>query len=197
MDKHTKIAIPEIPGEWTDRTRSGHTNIWNYACHGTPNRNGLPEVRLSPPESGLYAERIDGAWYWVSGCSRCNERGERWSYVVCDKHNVCISCATPRADLVEAPWGHPDGFICKPCHDKEKASAKATALAKAAENEHDESNCSYCDQIICPVCASVMSSDDMHERETGLKCDVCDSLFDLEIEYTASYTTTIHKASQP
>jgi hypothetical protein len=27
MDKNTKILIPEISGEWTERLRSGSTNI--------------------------------------------------------------------------------------------------------------------------------------------------------------------------
>ncbi|MGH8387906.1 MAG: hypothetical protein ACRESJ_20870 [Pseudomonas sp.] len=67
MDKNTKILIPEISGNWRVRLRPGKTNIWNEARDGKPHRNGLPEVRLDPPETGLYAERIDGAWYWVSG----------------------------------------------------------------------------------------------------------------------------------
>ncbi|MGO2449348.1 MAG: hypothetical protein ACTH8Q_01880, partial [Pseudomonas taetrolens] len=63
-----------------NRTRSGKTNIWNHAIHGRPHVNGLAEVRLEPPEAGLYAERIDDAWYWVSGCAKCNGTGEKWSY---------------------------------------------------------------------------------------------------------------------
>ena len=60
MSKDTKILIPEIPGEWTERTRSGHTCKWNDGWHGKPHRNGLPYVELMAPEKGLYAERIEG-----------------------------------------------------------------------------------------------------------------------------------------
>ena len=42
MSKDTKILIPEIPGEWTERTRSGSKCIWNDGWHGKPHRNGLP-----------------------------------------------------------------------------------------------------------------------------------------------------------
>ncbi len=75
MDKNTKILIPEIPGEWTQRQRNGSLNVWNGADHHRFHRTttDLPEVSLRPPENGLYAERIDGAWYWVSGCASATE----------------------------------------------------------------------------------------------------------------------------
>ncbi|WP_300747230.1 hypothetical protein [Pseudomonas sp.] len=140
MDKNTKILIPEIPGEWTQRQRNGSLNVWNGTDHHRFHRTttDLPEVSLLPPENGLYAERIDGAWYWVSGCAKCNGTSEKYSYSVCDKHNVCRLCSTHRSKLTETPWGHPDGFTCKPCQDAEDAVAKAAALAKVAETGYDE-----------------------------------------------------------
>jgi hypothetical protein len=42
MNKNTKILIPEISGQWKERTRSGNTNIWNQALHGRPHLKGLP-----------------------------------------------------------------------------------------------------------------------------------------------------------
>ncbi|WP_257605786.1 hypothetical protein [Pseudomonas amygdali] len=101
MNKDTKILMPEIPGEWTERTRSGQKCIWNDGWHGKPDRNGLPYVELTAPEKGLYAERIDGAWYWVSGCAKCTGSVERYSYSVGDKHDVCVcelQCAQVHAD---------------------------------------------------------------------------------------------------
>lgn len=193
MDKHTKILIPEIPGDWTDRMRSGDQNIWNFSSQGTPHRNGLPQVVISPPEIGLYAERIDNAWYWVSGCAKCNEKGERWSYVVCDKHNVCISCGTHRNALTEIPWGHPEGFMCRSCHDTQHEQTKQDALEKARQSGHSEDDCEYTDEIICPCCANVISSDDISKSQKGMECDVCDAIFDLEVEYSVSYTTTVPK----
>jgi len=190
MDKNTKILIPEIPGEWTERSRNGHKNIWNNGWHGQPHKNGLPTVTLEPPEKGLYAERIDGAWYWVSGCSRCNERGEKFGYIPCDKHNACIRCNTHRSMLTDIPWGHADGFICKPCADAEHAAAKEAALAQAAEAGHDEYDCMNTDEIICPHCASKLSSDDRHKNEAEATCEVCDGLYSLELDYSVTYTTS-------
>lgn len=191
MDKNTKILIPEISGEWTDRLRSGKTNIWNACSHDRPHRNGLPEVRLDPPEVGLYAERIDGAWYWVSGCSKCNESGEKYSYTVCDKHNVCRLCSTHRSKLTEAPWGHPDGFTCKPCQDAEDAAAKAAALAKFAESEYDEWDFQDQDECKCPHCATVIHIETEDYGDKNMKCDTCEGLFEMTVEYSVSFTTTV------
>ena len=191
MDKNTKILIPEIPGEWTQRLRSGKTNIWNEARHGKPHTNGLPEVRLDPPEVGLYAERIDGAWYWISGCAKCNGSGEKYSYSVCDKHNVCRLCSTHRSKLTEAPWGHPEGFTCKPCQDAVDAVAKAAALAKVAESDYDEWDYRNLDECKCPHCATVIHIETEDYGDKNMECDTCDGLFELTIEYSVTFTTKV------
>ncbi|MGN9498045.1 hypothetical protein [Pseudomonas syringae] len=191
MDKNTKILIPEIPGEWTQRLRSGKTNIWNEARHGRPHDNGSPEVRLDPPEEGLYAERIDGAWYWVSGCAKCNGTGEKYSYSVCDKHNVCRLCSTHRSKLTETPWGHPDGFTCKPCQDAEDAVAKAEALAKVAEAEYDEWDYRDQSECKCPHCATVIHIESEDYGDKNMDCDTCGGLFSLQLEYSVTFTTTV------
>ena len=191
MDKNTKILIPEISGKWTERLRSGKTNIWNACSHDRPHRNGLPEVRLDPPEVGLYAERIDGAWYWVSGCAKCNESGEKYSYSVCDEHNVCRLCSTHRSKLTEAPWGHPDGFTCKPCQDAEDAVAKAAALAKVAETDYDEWDYRNLDECKCPHCATVIHIETEDYGDKNMECDTCNGLFELTTEYSVSFTTKV------
>lgn len=56
MSKDTKTLIPEIPGEWTERTCSGHMCKWNDGWHGKPHSNGLPYVELPAPEKSLYAD---------------------------------------------------------------------------------------------------------------------------------------------
>ena len=159
--------------------------------HGRPHRNGLPEVRLDPPEIGLYAELIDGAWYWVSGCAKCNESGERWSYSVCDKHNVCRLCGTHRSKLTKTPWGHPDGFTCAPCKSSEDAAAKAEALAKFAESEYDEHDFCELSECKCPHCATVIHIEAEDCRNQNMECVTCGGLFGLEIEYEPSFTTTV------
>lgn len=55
---------------------------------------------------------------------------------------------------------------------------------------HSEDDCCYTSSIICPYCATEQSSDDIHESKTGLECDTCGGEFDLEVEWSASYTTT-------
>lgn len=193
MDKNTKILIPEIPGEWTQRQRNGSLNVWNGADHHRFHRTttDLPEVSLRPPENGLYAERIDGSWYWISGCAKCNGTGEKYSYVTCDKHNVCRLCSTHRSKLTETPWGHPDGFTCKPCQDAEDAVAKAEALAKVAENDYDEWDYHAQDQCKCPHCATVIHIESEDYGDKNMDCDTCGGQFELTTEYSVTFTTRV------
>lgn len=186
--KDTKIFISEIPKEWQQRTRSGHTNIWNDSFY----KNGLQEVRLEPPQRGLYAERFDDGWYWVCGCHKCLGKNEGYSYIVCEEHDRCTSCGTHRSNLTEVPWGHRDGFQCKPCATREHEMKKTEALEKAKLNGHSEIDCMYAREIICPVCATECSNDDVHEEgEHEMICDVCDAEFIVEVEYEVSYTSSI------
>lgn len=189
--RDTKILIPEIPGEWTQRTRSGHTNVWNDPWHKT----GLPEVRMDPPQKALYAERIDGAWYWVCGCEPCLGSGKAYSYLLCEEHDRCVTCKCTRAELLETPWGVSGGWRCKPCQDALDAKRKAEALAAASAKGHSEDDCCYLDNIICPHCATEQSRDDRNESDDGLECDTCGGLFDLEVEWSPIYTTK--KAKTP
>lgn len=193
MDKNTKILITDIPGEWTQRQRNGDLNVWNGVDHHRFHRTttDLPEVSLRPPENGLYAERIDGVWYWVSGCAKCNGTGEKYSYVVCDKHNVCRLCSTHRSKLTETPWGHPDGFTCKPCQDAEDAVAKAEALAKVAETDYDEWDYRGQDECKCPHCATVIHIESEDYGDKNMECDTCNGLFELTTEYSVSFTTKV------
>jgi hypothetical protein len=191
VDKNTKILIPEISGEWTERLRSGSTNIWNEARNGEPHRNGLPEVRLAPPEVGLYAERIDGAWYWVSGCGKCNGTGESYSYVVCDKHNVCSLCGTHRSKIAGTVWGRRDGFACEPCQSREDAAAKAEALAKVAESAYDAWDYRNQDECKCPHCAIVIHIESEDYGDKNMDCDTCGGEFELTTEYSVTFTTKV------
>ena len=186
--KDTKIFIPEIPKEWKRRTRSGHTNIWNGSFY----RSELPEVKLDPPIRGLYAERFEDGWYWVCGCSKCLNNNEKYSYIVCEEHNRCITCGTHRKELSDTPWGHPDGFQCKPCRKIENEERKSKTLRKAREQGHSEDDCYYIDEIICPVCATENSSDDIHEDgECEFTCYVCDTDFVVTVEYEPKYTSRL------
>lgn len=187
--KDTKIFIPEIPKEWENRTRSGHTNIWNGKFH----ENGLTEVKLSPPQLGLYAERFEDGWYWVCDCPKCLGTDNPFPYIICDDHNRCETCKIHRDELKEkGAWGVRGGWQCYSCHDKEHEENKRNAIRLARESDHSEDDCFYTSEIICPVCASEYSSDDMHEHgEHDLKCGVCDTKFIVEIEYETRYTSRL------
>lgn len=185
--KDTKIFISEIPKEWTQRTRSGNTNVWNDSFY----KNGLPEVKLSPPIKGLYAERFEDGWYWVCGCHKCLENGKPYSYVVCEEHDRCITCNISRKELNEIPHGKPFGFQCGSCNTKEHEELKANALQAAKERGHSEDNCYYTSEILCPRCGSKHSNDDMHESgEHEMECSVCDTEFIVEVEYEVRYTSS-------
>lgn len=189
--KDTKILIPEIPGEWTQRSRNGHKNIWNSKENERFYRKptNLPEITLEPPSKGLYAERIDGAWYWVNGCEKCSGNHDKHSYIICDDHNRCETCGIHRSEITDTPWGTRGGWICAPCEKARSAKRKAEALQAAKESGHQETDCYYEDTIICPYCATKRDSDDIHESVDGVECEVCEGVFNLEVEYTASYTT--------
>ena len=192
--RDVKILIPEIPGEWTQRTRSGSTQVWNDARH---KNDGLPEVRLNPPRRGLFADRIDGAWYWVCACEKCLGSGKAFNYSPCDEHDRCVTCHCTRAELTEIPWGGCDGgWRCRPCQDRMDAERKATALAAAEAKGHSEDDCWATSKIICPYCATDQSDDDRHDSAKGLECGTCGGVFDLEVEWTPSYTTTKPRAPQ-
>ena len=182
--KDTKIFIPEIPKEWEHRIRSGNTNIWN--------ENELTEFRLNPPTRGLYAERFEDGWYWVCGCSKCLNNNEKYSYITCEDHDRCITCGTHRKELTEIPWGHPDGFQCKPCSRREHEEEKEKALRVSKKKNHSEYDCWNTSEIICPICASKCSNDDMYEPgEEEITCHVCDTEFIVEIEYDVNYTSKL------
>ena len=184
--RDVKILIPEIPGEWTQRTRSGSTQIWNDSYYKTD----LPEVRLTPPRRGLFAELIEGAWYWVCGCQKCLGKPTEYSYIVCEEHDKCDTCNCTRAELTETPWGTSGGWRCKPCQDRMDDARKTAALAAALESGHGEDDCFYTNEIICPYCASVHRDGDQNESASDLECGTCGGYFDLEVEWSASYTTT-------
>lgn len=190
--KNKKILIPEITKEWESRTRSGHTNIWNDRF----NRNNLPEIKLDPPYRGLYAERFEDGWYWVCDCPKCLGTDDPYPYIVCDEHNRCETCGIHREELKgRSAWGVRDGWQCDSCHTNEHEDRKSAALEEAKRKGHSEDDCWYIDKLICPVCASECSSDELGSGEHDVTCYVCDTDFTVEIEYEARYTSSLKKAN--
>lgn len=186
--KDTKILIPDIPHSWEKRTRSGHTNIWNH-------KDGA-EVKLNPPQRGLFAKRFEDGWYWVCDCPKCLGTDDPYPYIVCDDHDRCETCGVHRDDLQGiTAWGVRAGWQCDTCHKKEHEEQKAAALEKARERGHTEDDCYYTDTLICPVCATECSSEELGSGEHDVNCYVCDTEFTVEIEYEAKYTSSLKKVT--
>jgi hypothetical protein len=105
--------------------------------------------------------------------------------------DVCQSCSTPRSELKETPWWHPEGFTCKPCQAKVDAAAKAEALAKFAEAEFDDSDFEYQDECKCPHCATVIHIESEDYGDRNMECDTCGGEFELTTEYNVTFTTRV------
>ena len=147
------------------------------------------DVSLEHENKEMYAELIDGQWYWVNGCGQCNGEERSWNtYIECEKHDVCSCCFIPRKKIKgNSVWGGNKGWTCKPCKETKDAEIRREAFEKL---DGEEPDCSYTDEIICPHCGSVISNDDLHES-TDIECHVCDGEISLEVDYTASYSTSI------
>lgn len=176
------------------RTRSGTIQkFYPSNCDGSE-KSIL--FTLPAPSVEMYAELIYGVWYWVKGCSKCEDSmnyGESHSYQVCHEHNRCVQCNTHREDLTETPWGHKDGFICKPCSDKNDARIREEAFKKVNSEDYDESDCICNDTVICPHCGSDNGTEQIYyEAMVQLQeCCVCKGKYKLTINFTVNYSTEV------
>lgn len=146
------------------------------------------DVSLEHENKAMYAELINGQWYWISSCAECNGKERDWmSYIECDEHDRCRVCATNRKDIKGSAWGGKRGWTCNSCKEFEDLEIRREAFEKL-DGEEPDHICT--DEIICPHCGSEISNDDIHETQ-DLKCHVCEGELSLEVEYTASYSTSI------
>lgn len=193
IDKDTKIKIEGIPEGYTEISNSPKTatfypkDQWNKKDF---------QYSVNAPSIGMKSELIDGQWYWVCGCPDCAgvEKNFHTRYFICDDHNVCVSCKTKSKDLPEGVtrWGTSTGFRCSTCQDRINYNQKIEALEIFESEEHDNYDFLSENEIKCPHCGTLQSSDDRHESEKEIECETCNGLFDLEVEYSASYSTSIN-----
>lgn len=185
-----KINDPRLTPDM-ERTRSGRTQLFrkDYGDRkftSTENADVVLEHEL--PE--VYSELIDGEWYWVKGCSKCQDSmnyGESYSYITCYEHNRCNDCGTHRSELKDTPWGLSNGFRCKPCQDR----LDKERLEEALEKRKDMSDWDFynSDTVLCPHCGSDNGTD---EFEDGVfECYVCEKEFKLSLNYSVTYSTEI------
>ena len=170
-----------------NRTRSGSEQQFYY---GNKDKNPLFTL-THPSNKAMYAELIDGKWYWVNGCNKC--KGMRGSsYVTCQKHDGCESCGCSRGDFEGNAWGSRNGWICGPCYDKEWKEARWKALSAVAAMGDDKIDCEYNSNIVCPHCASVVepcTADGLPEGEE--ECCVCGGVYYIEPDVEITYSTKI------
>lgn len=197
----SKIGDERLVG-YTQRLRSGSTQVFytgdderdfdRYRREGMVKMHDKPDtIRIEPPERHLHAVLRDGEWWWVNGCAQCNGRPRDWmTYVECKSHDVCRCCGISRSGLKEAPWGGKHGWICQPCELERAEALKQELLLAVSEEGYDRLDYMHTDEIKCPHCASQIDSSDVHES-TRMTCDFCGGDFQLDVEYTASYSTTV------
>ncbi len=177
-----------------ERIRSGTIQKFYPPLSGGRDKDIL--FTLLAPSKEMYAELIDGIWYWVKGCSKCEDSmnyGESHSYQVCYEHDRCVQCNTHREDLTETPWGHKNGFICKPCSDENDARIREEAFKKVNSEDYDESDCICNDTIICPHCGSDNGTEeiDYEEMKQEKECYVCKGKYKLTLNFTVDYSTEV------
>lgn len=193
IDKDTKILIKGIPEGYNERTHSGASSI--FYPKGKWNKKEF-EFQVSAPKKGMKSEFIDGAWYWVCGCPVCLgvEHNVHTGYFICEEHNVCVSCGVKSKDLPKGVTrlGAIPGFRCSTCQDKIDYKRKIEVLEKFESEEHDDWDFMYNDKMLCPHCGSEQDVTDTYESTDEIECSVCGGYYDVEIEYTPSYSTKIN-----
>lgn len=203
--KVEKINDPRLVN-YTKRTRSGPEQIFytgdderdfeRYRAEGGGRKANVemhdkPDtIRLRHAEKHLFAELLDGGWWWVNGCYECNGLERDWMcYIECEEHDVCRTCKTPRSEINDSVWGGKHGWQCRACEAKESLQRKHEALAAVADEEFDEFEFRSNDEVVCPHCKSEYQPDEPSDGEE--ECDVCGGEFTVEIEYSISYTTKL------
>lgn len=150
------------------------------------------DVILQHERPEMYAELIDGKWYWVNGCAECNGEPRDWmTYIECDKHNVCRTCSIPRKKLKDIPYAGKNGWQCNPCADAAHKAKRAAALEAMAEKDYDEWDYRNNDNIVCPHCEFSWSPDGDPATDGNETCSLCGGEYSLAVEYSVEYSTEV------
>lgn len=189
---------------YTKRIRSGRTQVFHtgsderdfdrWRADGGPSGHNVemhdkPDtIKIDPPEKHWYAELIDGEWWWLNGCGECNGRERGWNtYIECDKHDVCRTCAKSRPDAKTA-WGGSNGWQCEKCRERERVARRTEALEFVAAKEYDAWDYIHTTKIVCPHCASSYEHDcDVPEGDET--CEVCGGEYTVSPYYELTFST--------
>lgn len=173
-----------------DRVRNGATQMFREKDKN--DRSFISskncDVSLTHENKEMYADLIDGEWYWVSGCGACLGEGRSFkTYIECEKHDICRSCGISRKDITSVAWGGRNGWQCQGCKDVDDAERRTSAFEKL---DGGEPNCLYMDNVICPHCGSELNSNGLNETQ-DMECYVCEGEMLLEVEHVAVYSTYV------
>lgn len=175
-----------------ERVRNGPKQCFKERKDGDRSSasNNPDVVLVHSTDVAMYAELIDGVWYWVTGCAECKGEERDWmSYVECDKHNRCSVCSINSKDLPKGitRWGGKRGWTCGTCQDAKNLAIRQEAFDKLDGEEPDSYNT---DEPICPHCGTQLSSDELYETQ-DINCHVCDGEIKVEVEFSRSFTTRV------
>lgn len=202
--KISKICDDRLIG-YTKRTRSGREQVFytgnderdfpRYNADGGGRKHNVtmhdkPDtIRIQPPEKHIYAELIDGEWWWVNGCGPCNgeDRGHK-TYIECLEHDVCRTCHRHRSEFKDSVWGGRNGWQCRPCQEVEHEEEKREAL-DAMPEEFDDSDFHYMNEITCPYCAYEFSDSWEHSEDDSEDhdCPRCENVFEVTAEISVTF----------
>jgi len=144
---------------------------------------------------GYRVDCEDGVWVQNLECPKCLGVEVGWSlFKVCREHDNCLTCGINRDDVKErSMFGVKGGSQCHPCHDREMAEKKAAALARVNYEDYDEWDYKFKDDIVCPWCEHQFtdSFEYCHDgNSTEIECHECDLKFEVEPDYTVTYSST-------
>ncbi|MCP4984914.1 MAG: hypothetical protein GY928_02260 [Colwellia sp.] len=167
------------------RVRSGKTQVF------TEKGNDSIRIELEHEKDSMYAELIDGQWYWLEGCAECKGEPRDWmTYIECDKHNVCSSCSRSRSEAPQPHWGGKTGWTCKTCKESMIADARSLAFEEFNSKEYDEYDFSYNNEIKCPHCGTEISNNEIYESQDS-ECGLCEGELSIEVYHQLTYSTSV------
>jgi hypothetical protein len=195
-DKKVELINDERLTPTMERIRSGSKQLFRE--RDPSNRTFISvdncDVCLEHEKVSVYAELIEGEWWWMEGCAECNGDPRDWmTYVECDEHNRCRTCGTKSKDLAPGvtKWGGKPGWQCDNCKQDQIRKAKESFAKKELEDYHFK----YNEKAICPHCGCQNHIDlgEINLSESEFECGFCESVFMVEVHLDITYSTAKKK----
>ncbi len=104
----------------------------------------------------------------------------------CEEHDICDVCKTKRTDIKGIPWGTRTGFRCQECEDRRIDKA----IADFKKEEHNDLDFQYNDRVKCPHCGYEYHPDELYESSDNEACPNCSNEMCVDVDWTATYSTS-------